>query len=377
MLLSKCTRYLIFCLLAGLISSPLHAAMSAKDYQVEEIVADIAYPWSMVFLTPHHMLVTQRTGQLRHVFNHKLSAPIDGLPDDIYVKSQGGLLDVALHPEYRDNGWIYLSYASGTDDANRLKVIRAQLEENKLINIEEVFRLAPDKDTPVHFGGRMAFLPDHTLLITTGDGFDYREDAQRLNNQLGKIVRITDQGGVPKNNPYIGETEKNLSALVFTLGHRNPQGLIYDPNRDLIISHEHGPAGGDEINIIRAGKNYGWPIITQGKDYSGAKISPFTQYPGLEQPWVDWTPSIAPSGMALYDGRMFPQMRGDLLVSTLKAKEVRWVQLQGNKVVEQSSLFRELNYRFRDVKVGPDGAIYLLVDSANGKILKVTPKPMD
>ncbi len=361
---------LMACLLV--ISPDVNSQSTAVPMEVSEYVSGLEYPWSLAFVSEHHMLVTERSGKLRQIVNQKLSQPVAGLPDDIYVKSQGGLLDIQLHPNYRDNGWLYLSYASGTDDANRLKVFRARLENNTLVDHQVVFTLSPDKDTPVHYGARMTFLPDNTLLIATGDGFDYREAAQRMDSELGKVVRITDDGSIPLNNPYIGETEKNVAKTIFSLGHRNPQGLIYDAGRNLIFSNEHGPAGGDEINIIRAGKNYGWPVITYGRDYSGARISPFTEYVGLEQPLVDWTPSIAPSGMAVYEGNLFPQMRGDLLVSTLKSRELRWVQFKGNQVVGQVSLLQNLGYRFRDVKVGPDGAIYLLVDDANGKILRVT-----
>lgn len=366
-----------FLLLTVIYAPWLLAQPASEDFQVEDFVTDLEYPWSLAFISARHMLVTERVGRLRQIINQQLSQPVTGLPSDIYVKSQGGLLDVKLHPNYRDNGWLYLSYASGTDKRNRLKVIRAKLKDNHLFDLQEIFTVSPDKDTPVHFGGRMVFLHDNSLLISTGDGFDYREDAQRINNQLGKMIRVMADGSLPKNNPYIGETEKNLSAYVFSLGHRNPQGLVYDKQRDVILSHEHGPAGGDEINVIRAGRNYGWPVITQGKDYSGATISPFTEYRGMQQPLVNWTPSIAPSGMAIYHGILFPQMRGDVLISTLKAKSLRWLKWQGNQLQEQTPLFTQLQHRFRDVKVGPDGAIYLLVDSAKGKIIKVTPKQPD
>lgn len=348
--------------------------LKSNKFNIEEVIVGLSYPWSLAFISENQMLLTQRDGSLRHIVNHTVGKPITGLPEDLYIKGQGGLLDIVLHPEYRDNGWIYVSYSAGTDNKNTLKVFRAKLRDNQLIEKQNVFEVLPYRDTPVHYGAKMAFLEDNSLLITSGDGFDYREDAQRKSNQMGKILRILDDGGLPSNNPYIGETEKNLSAAVYTLGHRNPQGLVYDHNRNAIFSHEHGPDGGDEINIIVKGKNYGWPVITYGKDYSGARISPFTTYPGMEQPLVDWTPSIAPSGMAVYYGSMFPQMRGDLLVSTLKSKEVRWVKMRQKKISEQQSLFTDLGFRFRDVKVHPDGSIYLLVDGQEGKILRVTPK---
>lgn len=347
---------------------------SSLQYDVKEVVTGLNFPWSLAFISDNQFLVTERSGKLRHVVNFTLSKPITGLPEDIYVNGQGGLQDVVLHPNYAQNGWIYLSYSAGTDERNTLKVMRAKLENNHLVDSEVIFTVEPYRSTPVHYGARLAFMDDNSLLISSGDGFDYREDAQRKNNQMGKILRVLDTGETPTDNPYIGETEKNLSAAVYSIGHRNPQGLVYDLNRDLVFSNEHGPAGGDEINIIKRGDNYGWPIVTNGKDYSGAIITPFKKYQGMRQPLVDWTPSIAPSSLAIYNGVMFPQMRGDLLVSTLKAKEILWIQMQGNKVVDQQSFLSELGYRFRDIKVHPDGSLYVLVDNEQGKILRVTPK---
>ncbi|GAA6186289.1 PQQ-dependent sugar dehydrogenase [Aliiglaciecola sp. NS0011-25] len=352
------------------ISIPVNA--KSDLFSVEEVVTDLDYPWSLAFISESQFLVTQRTGSLRQVVNFTLSKPIEGLPKDIYVKGQGGLLDVVLHPDYAQNGWIYLSYSAGSDERNTLKVMRAKLKNNQLVDSQVIFTVKPYRNTPVHYGGRLAFLDDNSLLISSGDGFDFRENAQRVNNQMGKILRILDDGQIPDDNPYIGETEKNLAYSVYSLGHRNPQGLVYDPIRNLVFSNEHGPAGGDEINIIRKGENYGWPIITNGKDYSGALITPFKKYQGMRQPLVDWTPSIAPSSITVYDGMMFPQMRGDFLVSSLKSKEILWIQMQQNKVVGQQSLLSELGYRFRDVKVHPDGSLYILVDSQKGKILRVT-----
>lgn len=356
------------------VSFSSHGKETLKEfpaYQIEEVAAGLDFPWSLSFLPDGDLLVTERSGQLRRVSAGKLSAPIAGLPSDIYVKSQGGLLDVVLHPNYGENGWLYLSYVVGSDEENALRVMRAKLEGNSLVEQQTLFTVSPFKDTPVHFAGRIAFLPDNTLLITSGDGFDYREDAQRLNNQLGKVIRINDDGSLPADNPFIDGKAGELSRYVYSYGHRNAQGIVYDPVRNLIFSNEHGPAGGDEINIIQAGLNYGWPVITHGRDYSGARISPFTEYPGMQQPFVDWTPSIAPSGMAVHSGEMFSSLNGDLLISVLKFKEVRWLQMQGNQVLGQVSLFKELNQRIRDVRVHPDGAIFILTDSAEGRVLRV------
>ncbi|MFT4993718.1 MAG: glucose/arabinose dehydrogenase [Paraglaciecola sp.] len=358
----------------GMLSLTINADEALKAFpahQIEEVATGLDFPWSLAFLPGGDLLVTERSGQLRRIQAGQLSSPMSGLPPDIYVKSQGGLLDVVLHPQYSDNGWVYLSYVMGSDEKNALRVMRAKLEGNGLTQQQTLFTVSPFKDTPVHFAGRMSFLADHTLLITSGDGFDYREDAQRLNSQLGKIIRINDDGSLPADNPFADGKAGALSRYVYTYGHRNAQGIVYDPISKVIFSNEHGPDGGDELNIIQGGNNYGWPVITHGRDYSGARISPFTEYPGMQAPFLDWTPSIAPSGMAIHSGEMFSSLNGDLFVSVLKFKEVRWLQRQGSRVLGQRSLFRGLNERLRDVRVHPDGSIYLLTDSAQGRVLRV------
>ena len=343
------------------------------SYKIQEVASGLHFPWSLAFLPDGSVLVTERTGKLTRVSNDKVSAPITGLPVDMYVKGQGGLLEVVLHPNFASNQWVYISYAMGNDDKNALQVMRAKLMGNELVEQQVVFTVTPFKSTPVHFAGRMAFLPDNTLLITSGDGFDYREDAQRLNSLLGKIIRINDDGTVPANNPFATENPDSPSNYVFSYGHRNHQGILFDSERNVIFSNEHGPDGGDELNIIQAGVNYGWPVITQGLDYIGSRISPFTEYANMQQPIVDWTPSIAPSGMAVHQGHLFSELNGDLLVSVLKFKEVRWLQMDGLKVVGQTSLFKDLEQRIRDVRVHPDGSIYILTDSDKGKILRIIP----
>ncbi len=347
--------------------------LSFPSYTIETIAKGLDYPWALAFLPDGDLLVTERTGQIRIVSQNTVSEPLVGLPKDIYVQGQGGLLDVVLHPNYHINGWLYLSYTVGSDDKNALQVMRAKLSGNQLIQQQIMFTVSPFKDTPVHFAGRMTFLPDNSLLITSGDGFDYREDAQRLNNLLGKVIRINDDGSIPANNPFLSEDVDSLSNYVFTYGHRNAQAILYDPSRGVIFSNEHGPDGGDELNIIQAGVNYGWPVITFGNDYIGGRISPFTDYPNMQQPLIDWTPSIAPSGMAVHSGELFKALNGDLLISVLKFKEVRWVQMDGINVVGQASLLKELGQRMRDVRVHPDGSIYVLTDSAQGKVLRVVP----
>ena len=351
------------------------AAQSAPfpKYEIQEVASDLNFPWSLAFLPDGGLLVTERTGQLIKITDNDVSKIITGLPTDIYVEGQGGLLDVVLHPNFSVNRWVYFSYALGDDYKNALQVVRAKLIDNRLTEKKIVFTVTPFKSTPVHFAGRMAFLPDNTLLITSGDGFDYREDAQRLDSLLGKTIRINDDGSVPTNNPFVTENPISPAHYVFSYGHRNHQGILFDSERNVIFSNEHGPDGGDELNIIQAGVNYGWPVITKGLDYIGSRISPFTEYANMQQPRLDWTPSIAPSGMAVHQGKLFSGLNGDLLVSVLKFKEVRWLQMNGVNVVGQISLFKELEQRIRDVRVHPDGSIYVLTDSENGKVLRIIP----
>jgi len=245
-------------------NTPVQATFPA--YHLDTIATALHFPWSLAFLPDGKLLVTERTGQLRMVNNGEVSAPITGLPDDIYVKSQGGLLDVILHPNYQQNGWLYLSYASGTDEHNALTLMRAKLDGLSLVEQQVLFRVSPDKDTPVHFAGRMTFLADNTLLLTSGDGFDYREKAQLKNTLLGKIVRLMDDGSVPLDNPFVAASEVSadadydplVSPFIYSLGHRNPQGIAYDSARKVVFAHEHGPAGGDEMRV--AGKGIEPPL---------------------------------------------------------------------------------------------------------------------
>jgi glucose/arabinose dehydrogenase len=314
-------------------SAPKAKELSFPEYKIETIATGLSFPWSLAFLPDGNLLVTERTGQIRMVSAGNVSKPFSGLPINIFTKGQGGVLDVVLHPNYQSNGWLYLSYVVGSEDKNALQVMRAKLTDNKLTQQQTLFTVSPYKDTPVHFAGRMTFLPDNSLLITTGDGFDFREDAQRLNNLLGKVIRIHDDGSIPSNNPFLNKDTEALSNYVFSYGHRNSQAILYDPVRSVIFSNEHGPDGGDELNIIQAGVNYGWPVITNGNDYIGGRISPFTEYPNMQQPFLDWTPSIAPSGMAVHSGEIFKALNGDFLVSVLIFKEVRLVQMYGMKVL--------------------------------------------
>jgi aldose sugar dehydrogenase len=344
-------------------------AAATAAHKVETIATGLDHPWSLAFLPDGRVLVTERAGRLSMLQGSR-KIPITGVPA-VYEASQGGLFDVVLHPQFATNGLVYLSYAAGTPQANSTRITRARLAGNALVDQKTIFSVAPAKNTPVHYGGRMVFLPDGTLAMTVGDGFDFREQAQRLESGLGKIIRLRDDGSIPADNPFAGR--KAAQPATWSYGHRNPQGLAIDPLTGRLYAHEHGPRGGDEVNLITRGGNYGWPVATFGRDYSGASISPFKTYKGMIDGLVVWVPSIAPSGLAVYRGAMFPELAGDLLVGALVSREVRRVDLDaGGKLVGQSRLFPEINARVRDVRVAPDGAIWVTTDDASGTVYRVS-----
>lgn len=349
-------------------------AQAAVDYQVQEIVAGLAHPWSLAFLPDGGALITERAGRLRRLgANGELAGNgVSGVPQ-VFHSGQAGLFEVVLSPGFPGNRLVFLSYACGSESANHLCVARGRLSDGALADVSEIFRSQPPKQGDAHYGGRMAWLRDGSLVVTLGDGFDYREHAQRLTSHLGKVVRLWPDGSVPEDNPFVGRSEGRPE--IYTLGHRNVQGLVYDPVDELLISHEHGPRGGDEINLLTPGLNYGWPVISYGVDYTGARITPFTGRPGLEQPLLQWTPSIAPSGMTRYRGELFPQWQGDLFIGALAERSVHRVELSDGVARDAETLFEELDARIRDVVTGPDGALYLLTDQANGQVLRIAPAP--
>lgn len=348
--------------------TPVTADESGSDDIAVELVAEnLDHPWSLAFLPNGQLLVTERSGHLRIINQGQVSEPVANVPA-VYAKSQGGLMDVVLHPDYANNGWIYLTFAHGDAKANATRLVRAKLVDNALADVEILFTAQPYKDTPVHYGGRLAFLPDNSLLLSIGDGFDYREQAQRLDNHFGKLVRLHDNGKVPADNPFVDGMD--TLPEIWSYGHRNPQAIVVDKQKNVVFAHEHGPAGGDEINVIVRGHNYGWPITTHGKDYSGAAISPYSELHGTDSPLLHWTPSIAPAGMALVAGDNYPEWQGNLMVAALKARELRRVSLNGESI-QQQSLLSSLGERIRDVRQGPDGYLYVLTDSNNGRILKL------
>jgi len=352
--------------------APEPAKVVKSGYKVTEIAKGLDHPWSMAFLPDGSMLVTERAGRLRLIKEGALQAQAIGGVPAVHTGSQAGLFDIVLHPNFAQNNIVYLTYAAGTDAANGTQVARARFDGSALQDLQVIFKAAPLKDTNNHFGARMAFLPDGTFALTLGDGFEYREKAQDLSSDLGKIVRLNDDGSVPKDNPFAGQA--GVRPEILSLGHRNEQGLAFDAQTGRLYETEHGPRGGDELNIIEPRKNYGWPIITYGMDYSGAFVSPYTERPGMEQPVVQWTPSIAPSGLAVYRGDKFPAWQGDLFVGALAFKHLRRVDLdEGGHVAGQEELLNDVGARIRDVRAAPDGYLYVTTDDEAGRVLRIEP----
>lgn len=361
---------LIAMLACGLVAGTSAAEVPA--YRVETLASGLQHPWSLAFLPDGRALVSERAGRLRVIADGQLLAgKVAGVPR-AYVEGQGGLFEVLVDPGFASNSMLYLSFAQGRPRANRTRVVRARLAGMQLEDVATIFTASPAKDTPVHYGGRMAMLADGSLVIGLGDGFDYREKAQKLDSHLGKIVRIGRDGTVPEDNPFHGRD--GALPEIWSFGHRNVQGLAYDAASGILYAHEHGPRGGDELNAIVAGGNYGWPVATFGLDYSGAVISPYSERPGMVSPLHQWTPSIAPAGLAIYRGAMFPEWEGDLIVSALAARCAQRLRLRDGKLVAGEVLFTELGARLRDVRVAPDGALWLLTDEPDGKVLRVSRK---
>ena len=362
-MLTHTIRY-VFGLLGLMIMS---TGLLASPYRVELLSDQLLSPWSMVALPDGAVLITEKAGVLKRLDEQGALSVIAGVPE-VYDAGQGGLLDIKLHPEFAVNRVLYVTYVAGDSDENALTLGQAVWPEGatQLSAFQPVFKVTPSKDTPVHYGGRIAILPDKTLLLTSGDGFDYRESAQRKTSLLGKIIRIGMNGEAPADNPFKGD---DVQKFIWSIGHRNPQALLYDSVTRRVYSHEHGPAGGDEINHIEPGKNYGWPVITHGKDYSGANITPFKRYPGMEQPLWDWTPSVAPSDMILYRGNQFPELYGKLLVTTLKSRALLSLKLDKDRVSDSQTYLSERQERWRGITQDRVGNILLLTDS--GKLFRL------
>jgi aldose sugar dehydrogenase len=342
----------------------------AAGVKVAVIARNLQNPWSLAFLPDGRMLVTERSGRLLSVAPSGATTPIGGTPA-VWARGQGGMLDVCLHPDFERNRTIYLSYAAQTSQGTATRIARARLTPTGLADVAPIFEAGPLIENGFHFGCRMAFGRDGKLYATTGDRMRWPDSAQDLADLRGKVVRLNEDGSVPPDNPFVGRA--GARHEIFTYGHRNPQGLAVHPETGAIWLHEHGPRGGDEINVLVAGANYGWPKATYGVNYSGSEISPHKTLPGMQDPsWV-WVPSIAPSGMAFYTGDVYPGWRGSLFVGALVAQLLVRLQLDGARVASEERLLGGSVGRVRDVRQGRDGRLYLLIDAQDGTLLRVDP----
>lgn len=332
---------------------------SNKENSHEVIVSDLNIPWGFTFLPDGTMLITEKTGELIH-FKAGKKTSISGLPD-VYLRGQGGLMDIILHPNYKENGWIYFSYASseGDGDGGNTTIARAKLKGATLSNLKVLYKATPNSTKGVHFGSRLVFDEDGYLFFTIGDRGNRDVNPQDITRDCGKVYRLNDDGSVPQDNPFIDVAGANKA--IYSYGHRNPQGITLHPETNEIWTHEHGPRGGDEINIIEAGKNYGWPIISYGINYSGTKFTELTHKEGMEQPLHYWNPSIAPSGMVFISSDKYGDWKGNLLVGSLKFQYLDMCTLKDKKVIKEERLLEGLG-RVRCVKQGPDGFIYVGIE---------------
>jgi aldose sugar dehydrogenase len=358
-------RAAVFSLLLLMCTAPAAGA----EFEIETLVEGLEQPWALAELPDGRLLISERPGRLRVFAEGSLLAePISGLPE-VYFKGQGGLLDVLADREFARNGVLYLSYAAGADSANATTLARARLVGDALVDLQLIFQAQPAKSSHAHFGGRLLQIDDGSLLLSLGDGFTWREAAQDLGSHLGKIVRIHPDGSVPADNPFVGDAE--ALPEIYSYGHRNVQGLALDSASGVLWQHEHGPRGGDELNRIEAGANYGWPLATRGLDYSGAQVTPFQSHPGSRDPVYGWTPSIAPSALAIYRGEQFPQWQGDLLVTALAGRALHRLHPRPDDGFDEEVLLKDLGERLREVHVSATGEVLLLTDGVNARLLRL------
>ena len=357
---------------AEITKAPFSAGKSA--YKVEIVAKGLEHPWGLQFLPDGRMLVTERPGRLRIVTRDgKVSAPIAGVPD-VFARQQGGLLDVALAPDFASSNTIFLSFSERRDwFTNGTSVLRAKLvfkgHSGQLEGGTVIFRQLPSIDSAHHYGSRIVINADGSLFVTLGERYSQRDQAQNPANHMGKIVRILSDGTPFGGNPKL----PGWAPEVWSIGHRNVQGAALDPATGQLWTTEHGAMGGDELNHPEAGKNYGWPIITYGRDYSGAKIGIGTAKEGLEQPVYYWDPSIATSGLAFYSGDLFPAWKGNAFAGGLAGAQVARLVIKDGRVVAEEKLLADRGWRIRDVRNGPDGALWVLTDEPNGMIVRLAP----
>lgn len=339
-----------------------------RSYQIETVVSNLSNPWGMTWLPDGSMLITEKSGALIH-FKDEIKTELKNVPD-VYNRGQGGLLDIELHPNYSENGWIYITYASseGDEDGGNTALIRCKLEGDSLTQIETLYKATPNTTRGQHFGSRIEFDNDGYLYFSIGERGDRDVNPQDITRDCGKIYRLNDDGSIPTDNPFVNEP--NAKKAIFTFGNRNPQGMAKHPITGEIWIHEHGPKGGDEVNIIKKGANYGWPVISYGINYSGTKFTDETSRPGMEDPIHYWDPSIAPCGMAFVTSDKYPKWKGGLLIGSLKFNYVELLKLDGDKVIGREKIAEDIG-RVRNVKMGPDGYIYIAIEGQG--IVKIIP----
>ena len=356
------------------LGAPQTFPSSAGPLTVETVATGLVRPWGLAFLSGGRLLVTERPGRMRIVARDgKLSPPLLGLPK-IYAYDQVGLADVALDREFAMNHTIYFCFTEPAGRGGNVALARARLDdegEPQLDDAKIIFRQEGPVSTGLNMGCRIAQSADGNVFLTLGDHYFPRDQAQNLANHIGKIIRVRTDGSVPQDNPFVGRTD--AKPEIWSYGHRNPQGILFHPQSGKLWEHEHGPRGGDEVNIIEKGSNYGWPVIGYGVDYSGRKIHESTHKGGMEQPVRHWTPSIAPSGMTFYDGDLFAAWRGNLIIGSLERKMLLRLEVSGDTLGAEERLLRGFPDRIRDVRTGPDGALWLLTDSSAGRVLRITP----
>lgn len=350
----------------------------ARGWRAEVVVEGLSHPWSIAWLPDGSALVTERPGRLRSIRDGRLDPkPVAGLPQ-VSAIGQGGLLDIALHPDFADNRLVYLTMTVGSSEANRTVLVRGRLEGDALRDARIIFQNADSKSGGQHFGSRLVWLPDKSLLVSIGDGGNpptrfgdgnIRDQAQNLGTHFGKVLRLKDDGTPPPDNPFVDRP--GAKPEIWTLGHRNIQGLTRHPLSGRIWASEHGSRGGDELNLLEGGRNYGWPVVTYSFEYWGPKISDETRRPGIADPRLVWTPSKAPSGLTFYTGDVYPRWKGDLFSGALKFGQIRRIDLDGERIVGEEKL--TFDRRVRDVRQGPDGYLYVLTDEDDGALLKIVP----
>ena len=350
------------------------AEVATEQHRVRlvEVASGLEHPWGMAFLPDGAVLVTERPGRLRVVGKDGgVSQPVEGVPA-VDAVGQGGLLDVALDPDFAANRLVYLSYAEPREGGNATAVARGRLAGSRLDQLEVIFRQQPALAGRHHFGSRLVFARDGRLFVTLGDRYKEKDRAQTLDSHLGKVIRIERDGRVPADNPFVDRP--GALPEIWSYGHRNVQGAALHPGTGDLWTNEHGPKGGDELNLTLPGRNYGWPAITYGVDYSGAIISDETAAPGMEQPVHYWVPSIATSGLAFCTGSRFPRWQGNAFVGGLRSQQLVRLELDGDRVVHEEVLLKGVvEQRIRDVKQGPDGYLYLLTDEKDGRLLRIEP----